>query len=339
MTTNSSTGKFFPDLSESSFLLLRKPGMDAVSVYVLTAGLHGSIVLAPFNGDAQVFEASIEANIPLKEFERAFVLPEPRLENDEMSTEKDEYLKKITQAVSVLQSGEIHKVVLSRKLVVTHEYTPKALFVRLAKTYPTACVFAFYTTSIGFWMGATPETLLKIEDGTVEAMSLAGTRPVNTESNWGTKELQEQQYVTDGICKTFETFNVTNVSVTKPVTNVAGPVEHLLTTVKGDWKPDANILAMAKALHPTPAVGGLPKLKATQYIIANDGYNRQFYTGYLGVFGDDHAHLWVNLRSMQLFKNGLVLYAGGGITADSNPQAEWEETERKLQTLMAVIKE
>ena len=95
-------------------------------------------------------------------------------------------------------------------------------------------------------------------------------------------------------------------------------------------------IALAKKLHPTPAVGGLPQQKAINFIRERENFDRQFYAGFFGIETDNSARFYVNLRSMQLFKNGLVLYAGGGITAQSNPEAEWEETERKLQTLLDV---
>ena len=95
---------------------------------------------------------------------------------------------------------------------------------------------------------------------------------------------------------------------------------------------------LALSLHPTPAVGGLPRQAAVEYILKNEGYDRSFYTGFFGVTRNNEANFWVNLRCMQLFKNGLVLYAGGGITAASSPQLECEETCNKLQTLTSIIK-
>jgi isochorismate synthase len=129
-----------------------------------------------------------------------------------------------------------------------------------------------------------------------------------------------------------------NIAVTATQTVQAGPVEHLRSFVMGRMPEQTSALNLALALHPTPAVGGLPKKEAVAYITKNEGYNRSFYTGFFGVTRNNEANFWVNLRCMQLFGNGLVLYAGGGITAASNPKAEWEETCNKLQTLTAIIK-
>ena len=101
-------------------------------------------------------------------------------------------------------------------------------------------------------------------------------------------------------------------------------------------------------LHPTPAVCGLPKIEAMQFILDNESFNREFYTGFLGelnkevkvqprtgklnienrafTYNKRASHLFVNLRCMQIKDNELKIYVGGGITKDSVSNKEWEET-------------
>ncbi len=91
-------------------------------------------------------------------------------------------------------------------------------------------------------------------------------------------------------------------------------------------------------MHPTPAVAGYPKQKAIDFILENENYNREFYTGYFGFINKDKSSkLFVNLRCMQIEKKKLSVYVGGGITKDSNPLNEWQETEDKSKTLLSVL--
>jgi isochorismate synthase len=95
---------------------------------------------------------------------------------------------------------------------------------------------------------------------------------------------------------------------------------------------------MLQLLHPTSAVCGMPKEESLAFILMNEGYNREFYSGFLGqVNFRDETHIFVNLRCMQIFDTSAYLYAGGGITAHSQPQKEWQETIYKMQTLLNVL--
>ena len=96
--------------------------------------------------------------------------------------------------------------------------------------------------------------------------------------------------------------------------------------------------------HPTPAVCGLPAKKAKNFILENENYNREFYSGFLGEINipkstkNKKSHLFVNLRCMSLENNIARIYVGGGITKDSIPEKEWEETVSKSFTMKSVLK-
>jgi isochorismate synthase len=96
-------------------------------------------------------------------------------------------------------------------------------------------------------------------------------------------------------------------------------------------------------LHPTPAVCGLPKNEALSFILEHEIHNREFYSGFLGPVnmtsgrGRNSSSLYVNLRCMKLRENTAILYAGCGITVESEPEKEWQETELKANTLLSVI--
>ena len=107
---------------------------------------------------------------------------------------------------------------------------------------------------------------------------------------------------------------------------------------------DFGLAQLLNKLHPTPAVCGLPKETAKNFILEHEGYDRSFYTGFLGEInlnsgGEKSAntHLFVNLRCMELFEDKAVLFVGGGITNDSNNEKEWEETVAKSSTMKAIL--
>jgi len=128
---------------------------------------------------------------------------------------------------------------------------------------------------------------------------------------------------------------------TGPKTVLAGNLYHLRT----DFEVDTHALnfpelssVMLRLLHPTSAICGVPKIPSLKFLSEMEGYNRSFYSGFLGpVQVDGDSNLFVNLRTVRL-KNGVAtFYAGAGITEDSVPEREWEETELKCDTLLKVI--
>jgi isochorismate synthase len=95
---------------------------------------------------------------------------------------------------------------------------------------------------------------------------------------------------------------------------------------------------MISLLHPTSAVCGVPRDTALDFIGQYENYDRSFYSGFLGpVNMDGESHLYVNIRCMQLFQHQAFLYAGAGVTRESKPEKEWEETEIKINTLMDLL--
>ena len=158
---------------------------------------------------------------------------------------------------------------------------------------------------------------------------------------WGAKEQVEQEMVSAYIRTFFHQAGVTQVSEVGPQTVAAGNVVHLQTLFRMDVAGDQRfVLAnrVLQELHPTSAVCGMPKQKALAFILANEGYDRSFYSGFLGpvqVAGE--SHLYVNLRCMRLGRDSATLFVGAGITAHSDPAAEWRETEMKAETMLSVL--
>ena len=277
---------------------------------------------------------------------------------------KSDHIKLVGQGIEAIQKTELKKVVLSRKELQKVSISSLEIFQNLLSLYPNAFVYVWNHPETGVWIGASPETLLKTERTKFSTMALAGTRKLQnfTEDDWTQKELVEQQIVTDSIVSKLKELGYTKelLKVSDTYTSEAGSLLHLRTDITGNFKnTTAEIGDIIKALHPTPAICGLPTRDAYNFIINHENYNREFYTGYLGLLNmttevkrssrtrnqENQAYssirkdtsIFVNLRCLKFKEGEVVIYVGGGITKDSDPTSEWEETVNKTRTMKAAL--
>lgn len=257
--------------------------------------------------------------------------------------QKEKHVNMVQQAVAQIKKGFFKKVVLSRKETIDiKEIDYLQLYKMLLSTYKSAFVYWWYHPKVGMWMGASPETLLSIDDDKFKTMSLAGTQLDRgcDDVVWEAKEIEEQQLVTDYIVAQLKTIAIQ--PKTSDVRTVkAGSLLHLCTDISGSFTKD-DLGKIINVLHPTPAVCGYPKKEATSFIIKNESYDREFYTGFMGMVTNTknrskEARFYVNLRCMQLKENSIDIYVGGGITSDSVPEKEWEETINKSKIMKKVL--
>lgn len=259
-------------------------------------------------------------------------------------TSRIKYLDLIQQSIDKISSGDFEKVVLSRVKPVDGNYTAvlPAVFLALCETYPHAFVYLFHVNG-QCWTGATPEPFVYSMKDNLNTVSLAGTRSFSNDNldidKWNHKEKQEQEYVTRHIERTLNNYGVTAFSRKGPFIARAGNLVHLRTDFAFSAAALGNRLpSLIHTLHPTPAICGMPANSALEFIRNHENYNREYYTGFLGPVGiDDMLQLFVNLRCMKVLENKLILYTGGGITDESIPEEEWDETEIKAETILAVL--
>jgi isochorismate synthase len=267
----------------------------------------------------------------------------------EINVTKKQFCHWVKQAKKQIQDNKLNKVVLTRALEVKLEdrFNPLELFNKLCMAYPNAFVSLVAIPGAGTWIGATPELLLSVNRNELLTVALAGTQPISSDIDlsyitWGDKELKEQAFVSDYIRNCFLQQSVHDFIEYEPETVRAGNLLHLQTRFQLQL-PQNNLGEKAnrilKELHPTPAVCGVPKKAALDFILDYESHDREFYTGYLGpVNMEGQSHLFVNLRCMQLTTETAILYAGSGITIDSEPEKEWQEAELKLNTLLNFLK-
>ncbi len=253
---------------------------------------------------------------------------------------KMRHINLVAVALKAIHQGVLRKVVLSCSIEVPSKQHPLAKFPALLDMYPEAFCYLWYHPHIGTWMGATPELLLEKQGDKLMTMALAGTQPFRTGSlpEWTDKEKEEQNMVTSYLKDRLHSVSE-ELKVDETVSVRAAGVWHLRNILRAKAGL-YQLQTIVSALHPTPAVCGLPVGVATDFIKNNESYDRQFYTGYLGELnlGDQSGcSLFVNLRCMQYDNHRYLLYAGGGITAGSSPENEWLEIMEKWNTMMLVL--
>ena len=374
---------FFQELKahlqgNNPFVVYRKPGSNTVKALMQndkfshkTKDLSESgFVFAPFNSEATSYIIPTDHSNCFEFQYPAETILDDRL-NEFSSTIDFEYMEEdqkvhenlVQKGINAIKEGDMQKVVLSRfERVQLYDPDPIRIFKNLLNKYPQAFVYVWFHSETGYWLGATPETLLNVERNRFKTMALAGTQIFKgrIEVEWEKKEIEEQEFVTDYILKSLEkTRGVNNVNASNPYSAKAGSLLHICTDISGKLDSLDDLDNLVKTLHPTPAVCGLPKQKALSFILEQEDYNREFYSGYLGElniktenkrnsnrrnqenqqFGaiSTKTDLFVNLRCMKLKDGNARIFVGGGITKDSNAADEWMETVNKSQTMKAVL--
>ena len=268
------------------------------------------------------------------------------------ATSEAEYTALVQRGVAAIEAREVVKVVSSRaaRRPLPPGFDPLVAFAELSEKYPRAFVSLVSVPGVGTWLGASPEVLAEVTtDGQFHTMALAGTQPLvpgtrPQDAIWRQKEIEEQALVARYIVSCFKQLRLREYHETGPRTVAAGQLLHLRTdfevALQNVPNPASLGTDMLRLLHPTSAVGGMPKTAAMAFLQQHEGYDRAYYSGFLGpvnVAAPGVARLYVNLRCLQLRPNEAILYAGTGLTADSDPEREWQETELKLQTVGAVV--
>ena len=246
----------------------------------------------------------------------------------------EEYLQKLEKAIEIIKQNNLPKLVISRPIAKEiSSINLEETYQLLCKKYPnTLCYLLISDEEI--WIGATPEILGKFNKKTHEffTMSLAGTLPINEE--WSEKEIEEQKPVTHYISEILKKYvTLSEVEESETYNHISGNIKHLRTDFTAKIE-DNRLEELIEELHPTPAVCGIPKEFCKEKIIEIEQYNREFYAGYIKIETEEEIYYFVNLRCAKIYKNQVIAFAGGGITALSSPEKEWRETELKSQAIL-----
>ncbi|MDQ0593228.1 isochorismate synthase [Chryseobacterium ginsenosidimutans] len=254
-------------------------------------------------------------------------------DNEFIAETKQEYLENLEKVIEIIKVNQLPKLVYSRRKIFTdfQQIDLKESFKNLCNSYPNAFRYIFIDAN-NSWMGAFSEVLGKFNKNThaFETMSLAGTLPVS--ENWSEKEIEEQKPVSSYIRNILNTYSE-NIQESDTYDHISGNIKHLRTDFNAKIKPE-NLDKIIQELHPTPAVCGIPKDFCKENIQNLEKFPRELYAGYIKIETEETVQYFVNLRCSKLYKDSVHLFVGGGITAQSNPEKEWTETELKSEAVL-----
>lgn len=331
------------------FVIYRKPNKQVIngffqhdeSVNYTVDFSESGFVFAPFDNTQKSFIipfANAEQHLFL--LEKKNIDSQPKKSDLKLKIDNEYHINLVQKGIDFINDSNAQKIVLSRKEVFKiNNFNVFDVLEKLLHNYPNAFVYAWFHPLTGLWMGATPETLIQIKDQKFKTMALASTQSYKGTLDviWEDKEKQEHQFVTDFIKSKL---NDLYLKIGEPSTIKAGNLLHICSEVEGKLTSDNQLNNLIKILHPTPAVCGIPKETAKQFILKNEDYDREFYTGFLGEINQNlSSNLYVNLRCMKVEPKQKIIsiFVGGGITKDSNPQKEWEETIIKSEVMKRVL--
>ena len=262
---------------------------------------------------------------------------------------KEAYLKSIEQVTSLIKNHEAEKVVIARSLALDMEQSVTApqILSHVSNEQPESYLFGLEREDL-FFYGASPERLVKVENGhaysscvagsikrgsTVEEDEMLGNQLLNDLKNLG-----EHAYVVDMISSIFEKNCHEVMMPNGPKLLKIRDIQHLYTPIQGVLSSNATILQLVKELHPTPALGGVPRLEAMEVIRRYEPMNRGLYAAPIGwLDAKGNGEFAVAIRSASIVDKKAYLYAGGGIVADSEPQSEYEETLVKFRPMLRAL--
>lgn len=270
-------------------------------------------------------------------------------------TEKERFVKATYKGIESIAQGELKKVVFARKghIELKPDFNLVDYYIKLCVAYPHSFVSLVMSPLSGIWIGASPEIIVSVDkDSVFKTVSLAATKPIQnndapSKTTWTEKEIEEQALVSRYIINCFKKIRLREYDEEGPKTIRAGNLLHLKTefsvnTAEVNFENLGTV--MLKLLHPTSALCGMPKQKALELIKQYEHEDRKYYSGFWGMVNmatNDknipETHLYVNIRCMNIIDNQAILYAGAGITLDSDPESEWLETENKLLTLASKL--
>jgi isochorismate synthase len=347
---------FFPELSQAEW-----PGFDSGRMVLpewlaLRQGAAGSLLaqtlVAPGTAPDDLAASMRRRLEPLRDAARRPppALPGPsggfRWMGDDGHAR---WLDVVRTAREAVRGGTLRKVVLalSRELECTEPPDPAAMLGRLRRNYPDCFTFLVDPGAGRFYLGATPERLVKTENGSFQLTALAGTMPRGSGEDAdramgrrlfdSPKERQEHAVVVDDMLEALAPFGQVDLPEIPQLKALAN-VWHLHTPIVLRPRRPVSLLTLVERLHPTPAVGGLPRGPAFDLIRRMENFDRGWYAGPVGwLNGNGQGEFAVALRSGTVSGKRVRLFAGGGIMAESDPEREFEETQVKFQPLLSAL--
>ena len=258
------------------------------------------------------------------------------------------FLARSRVALSDIATGHLEKIVLTRsvRFDAAQAIASAPLLAALTQRHPECTIYAIGLDGQSL-VGATPESLVSLDNGVVRADALAGTAwlsaaPDSTRPGslklLDDKNSREQQLVVDAVRAALAPLCVSLAPPQKPEIMQLRELQHLRTCITGKVRDDVGLFDLIARLHPTPAVGGTPDTAARQWLHSHGDQRGAWYTGGIGwIDRNGNGEIAVALRCARIAGTQAELYAGAGIVAGSDPAQELAETEVKLGAMIAAL--
>ncbi|WP_435195125.1 isochorismate synthase [Natronomonas sp. EA1] len=274
------------------------------------------------------------------------VLGPPGVVARERTTPKETWRESVEAVVSRIHAGELRKVVLAQALrtELARTLSVPDILTRLGETYTDCYRFLVEPHEGPSFFGATPERLVALRGRTVRTEALAGTTgrgETPAEDEWLAEELledaknaHEHDLVAETIREQLAPY-AASISTGERRVRRLETVQHLETPITAELADDEHVLSLVEALHPTPAVGGLPPERALAAIRETEPFERGWYASPVGWFdAAGYGSFAVALRSAVATEDTATLFAGVGVVGDSDPDAEWDEVQLKYRPIL-----
>lgn len=283
-------------------------------------------------------EIAVLSFAPTTEYRR----PAPKVIDRKDTPNKEAWVKKIGQTVNDIRKGDFQKLVLARRssFIFDRAINPIALIKHLKDMTPNCYHYCFQLGAHVAFLGASPEQLISKKDDALTTEALAATIERSESQDKllsSQKHLKEHEFVVNTIESDLKPF-CEKVTKDKAGVMKLNEGQHLVTHFTAKTKPSADWASIVSAMHPTPAVGGLPRTKAMEAIKSLEPFSRGLYAAPIGYVGAQNCEFAVGIRSGLVQENHLSLFAGAGIILESNPEEEWEEIEHKIGSWIKVFK-
>jgi menaquinone-specific isochorismate synthase len=295
--------------------------------------------------------ARLESETFIAQLESA-VIPPPSIPNEisVQETSRAVWQNTISRSIEMIRQGGLKKVVMARPIQVTgnRAVDVPAMLEHLGESCPSCFRFLFEFTPGTTFAGATPERLVSVSGAEFATAAVAGSIrrgdfPLEDEILGkqlidSAKDQSEHVFVIEQIREKMQPLaELLNIDSTPKLLRLPN-IQHLRTGITGTLHADHGILNIVAALHPTPAVGGVPSEDALCVIRELEGFERGWYAAPVGWVDDNgDGDFVVAIRSGLFHENTATLYGGAGIVADSDPQKEWDETGLKIRFLLNAL--
>lgn len=323
-------------------------------ISIAPASAAGSLASTPASGDEDAPPSPFDARLTPDPADVVRVPVEPHTARALPDTEASRagFRAAVARAGAELAAGAYEKIVLARQRTLRADVDARDLVDRLAAAYPTCWTFA-----VDGFIGASPETLIRVADRQVNARVLAGTERrgatpeedarIERETLVREKNLREHEIAVRSAIESLSHLAGLGdhddpghglTASREPFALPLANVWHLASDIRATLADDASVLDLAAQLHPTAAVGGTPTAVAVARLRELEGFDRGRYAGPVGWCDARGDGEWaVGLRSAELSDGELTATAGGGIVRGSDPEVELAETDLKFRPIAEAL--